>query len=89
MVGTGTIVNVLAIIAGGSLGLLVKGGLKPQYQDSIIKSLGLATMFIALPHPSGNVFGGRRKFDFTGDTGYFGDDPCSGSGHPGRRDAGF
>lgn len=46
MVGTGTIVNVLAIIAGGSLGLLVKGGLKPQYQDSIIKSLGLATMFI-------------------------------------------
>ena len=39
MVGTGTIVNVLAIIAGGSLGLLVKGGLKPQYQDSIIKSL--------------------------------------------------
>lgn len=46
MVGTGTIVNVLAIIAGGSLGLLVKGGLKPQYQNSIIKSLGLATMFI-------------------------------------------
>lgn len=46
MVGTGTIVNVLAIIAGGSLGLLGKGGLKPQYQDSIIKSLGLATMFI-------------------------------------------
>lgn len=46
MVGTGTIANVLAIVAGGSLGLLAKGGMKQHYQDGIIKALGLATLFI-------------------------------------------
>lgn len=46
MIGTGTIANVLAIAAGGSLGLLAKGGLKEHYQDGILKALGLATLFI-------------------------------------------
>ena len=41
MVGTGTIANVLAIVAGGSLGLLAKGGMKQHYQDGIIKALAL------------------------------------------------
>lgn len=48
MFGIGTIVNVLAIIFGGCIGLLFKGGLKEHYQDAIIKSLGLCTMFIGL-----------------------------------------
>ena len=42
----GTIVNVSAIVAGGLIGLLAKGGLKQHCQDEIIRSLGLATMFI-------------------------------------------
>lgn len=46
MIGTGTIVNVLAIIVGGLIGLLAKGGLKERYQEGIIHSLGLAIMFI-------------------------------------------
>ena len=46
MIGTGTIANVLAIVAGGSLGLLAKGGLKAHYQEGILKALGLATLFI-------------------------------------------
>ena len=46
MIGTGTIANVLAIIAGGSLGLLAKGGLKEHCQEGILKALGLATLFI-------------------------------------------
>lgn len=46
MIGTGTIVNVLAIIAGGLLGLLAKGRRKLRGQDGIIHALGLATMFI-------------------------------------------
>lgn len=46
MIGMGTIVNVLAIVAGGLIGLLFKGGLKQHYQDGVIHSLGLATMFI-------------------------------------------
>lgn len=46
MIGTGTIVNVLAIIAGGLLGLLAKGRRTLRGQDGIIHALGLATMFI-------------------------------------------
>ena len=46
MIGTGTVVNVLAIVVGGLIGLLAKGGLKERYQEGIIRSLGLATLFI-------------------------------------------
>lgn len=44
--GIGTIVNVAAIVAGGSIGILFKGGLKEHYQDAVIKVLGLSTLFI-------------------------------------------
>ena len=46
MIGTGTVVKVLAIVVGGLIGLLAKGGLKERYQEGIIRSLGLATLFI-------------------------------------------
>lgn len=46
MIGMGTIANVLAIIVGGLLGLLFKGGLKERYQDALVKVLGLAVIFI-------------------------------------------
>ena len=46
MFGIGTIVNVIAIILGGLLGLLLKGGLNERYQDGIIKVMGLSTIFI-------------------------------------------
>lgn len=46
MIGTGTIVNVLAIIVGGLLGLLAKGRRTLRGQDGVIHALGLATMFI-------------------------------------------
>jgi len=46
MFGLGTIVNVLAILVGGSLGLLFRGGLKEHYQNAIIRVLGLSTIFI-------------------------------------------
>lgn len=46
MVGIGTAANVAAILTGGSIGYFLKGGLKPHYQDAVVKVLGLATMFI-------------------------------------------
>ncbi len=46
MIGLGTIVNTLAVIIGSFLGMLVKGGLKQRYQDTLMQALGLATMFI-------------------------------------------
>ena len=46
MIGLGTIANVAAIIVGGGIGLLLKGGMKEQYQQSLQKAMGLCTIFI-------------------------------------------
>lgn len=48
MFGSGTIVNTIAIIIGGILGLFFGKLLKPALQDSITKVTGLCTIFIAL-----------------------------------------
>ena len=46
MIGLGTIANVAAIIVGGSIGLLLKGGLKRKSEVSLQKALGVCTIFI-------------------------------------------
>lgn len=46
MSGLGTIVNVIAIVAGGCLGLLFKGGLKERFRDILTQACGLAVVFI-------------------------------------------
>ena len=46
MRGIGTIVNVAAIILGGLVGLVMKGGLKQHYQDALQEAMGLCTIFI-------------------------------------------
>ncbi len=46
MRGLGTIVNVLAVIIGGIIGLLCKGGLKERYRQTLMQACGLATIFI-------------------------------------------
>lgn len=48
MTGIGTIVNVLAVLIGGIVGLFIKKGLKDSLQDMIMKVLGIATMFIGV-----------------------------------------
>lgn len=48
MRGLGTIVNGLAIIVGGVLGIICKKFLKESYQETIMKSTGFSTMFLAL-----------------------------------------
>ena len=48
MFGLGTIINVAAIVAGGLIGVLLKGGMKEHYQEGIIRVMGLSTIFIAL-----------------------------------------
>lgn len=48
MIGLGTIVNTLAVIVGGFLGMIVKGGLKERYQETLMQALGLATLFIGV-----------------------------------------
>lgn len=46
MIGLGTIVNVLAVIGGGFIGLLLRGGMNPRYQEAIVRIMGLCTIFI-------------------------------------------
>lgn len=48
MTGLGTLVNMIAIVAGSAIGLLLKGGLKTRFQETIMNSLGLAVMFIGI-----------------------------------------
>lgn len=48
MAGLGTIVNMAAIIIGSTIGIVIKGGLKKRFQDTIMNALGLAVMFIGI-----------------------------------------
>jgi len=56
MRGLGTIVNMLAIIAGGGLGLWIKGGLKQKIQDTLMQACGLATIFIGVEGTLSGMF---------------------------------
>lgn len=48
MRGLGTLINVLAVLAGGGIGLFLKGGMKQRYQDTMMQALGLATIFVGI-----------------------------------------
>lgn len=45
----GTIVNVLAILAGGTVGLLLRSGIQ-KYKETAISALGLSIIFIGLKY---------------------------------------
>ena len=44
----GTIVNTIAVITGAIIGIILKKGLKPQMADTLMKGLGLCTLFIGI-----------------------------------------
>lgn len=44
----GTIINALAVVAGGALGMLIKGGLPQRVSDLLMQALGLCTIFIGI-----------------------------------------
>ena len=44
----GAIVNTIAVIAGGVIGLFFSKGIKEKYQHTIMQALGLSTIFIGL-----------------------------------------
>ena len=48
MIGLGTIVNTAAVIAGGACGLLLKKGINERIQETLMKALGTATIFIGI-----------------------------------------
>lgn len=44
----GTFVNVIAVLVGGSLGLVLRRGLPEKLADTLMKGLGLCTMYIGI-----------------------------------------
>lgn len=44
----GTIVNTIAVVIGASIGLLIKKGIPERIGDSLMKALGLCTIFIGI-----------------------------------------
>ncbi len=48
MVGLGTLANIAAILIGATIGTVLKGSLKKNYQDTIMSALGLGVMFIGI-----------------------------------------
>ncbi len=48
MIGLGTIINSLAVIVGSAVGIALKSGLKPRFQQILMQALGVCTMFIGL-----------------------------------------
>ncbi|MBQ8151571.1 MAG: DUF554 family protein, partial [Firmicutes bacterium] len=56
MIGLGTIVNVLAIVGGGLLGMVSRGFLKERYQETITKSMGFAIIVMAIGSTLSQMF---------------------------------
>ena len=48
MFGLGTIINTLAVVIGGAIGLFIKTGLKESMQDSLMKACGVSSLLIGL-----------------------------------------
>ena len=48
MHGWGTIVNVGAIAAGGLLGLALKKGLRPRFQEILMQVMGISVLFLGI-----------------------------------------
>ena len=44
----GTIVNVVAVLIGGSIGLLLKKGLPKRLEKSLMTALGLCTAYLGI-----------------------------------------
>ena len=53
---TGTLVNCVAVIIGGLIGLLLKKGIKESYAQGINKSLGIAVLIIGFNGVVSNMF---------------------------------
>ena len=48
MIGLGTIINTVAVIVGGLLGLVLKNGIAKRFEKILMQGLGLATVFIGI-----------------------------------------
>ncbi len=62
MIMSGTIVNAAAVVVGGGAGLLAKKAIKKEMQDSLMKALGIAVIFLG----TSGALAGMLKSDGNG-----------------------
>jgi len=48
MIGLGTIVNTISIIAGGSAGAFLKNGLPERYRETVMQAIGLSVIMVGI-----------------------------------------
>lgn len=48
MIGLGTIINIVAILVGATIGMVIKGGLASRYESIVMHSIGLSVIFIGI-----------------------------------------
>ena len=63
MRGLGTIINALAIVIGGVLGILFKRFLKERYQDTIIKATAFSVVFLGAAGTLSKILTVRPNFE--------------------------
>ncbi len=56
MIGLGTIINVAAVLCGGGVGLLLRGGLPKRLESILMQALGLSTMVIGVSGTLKEIF---------------------------------
>lgn len=56
MTGLGTLGNIGLVLLGSTIGILLKGGLKKRFQDTIMSALGLAVIFIGISGALQGIF---------------------------------
>ena len=59
----GTIINALAIVIGGVLGILFKRFLKERYQNTIIKATGFSVVFLGAAGTLSKILTVRPNFE--------------------------
>ncbi|NLC40275.1 MAG: DUF554 domain-containing protein [Clostridiaceae bacterium] len=52
----GTIVNTLAVVAGGGVGLLLRSGIRERFKEILLQALGVSTMFIGISGALRGIF---------------------------------
>lgn len=56
MHGTGTIVNIIAIIAGGAIGVILKKGIPERFKTTIMQAIGLSVVIVGISGALQGIF---------------------------------
>ena len=48
MIGTGTLINTAAVVAGSAVGMLLRKGMRKELESALMTGCGVATIFIGI-----------------------------------------